>query len=599
MKPVEVEARASLTCDPARLWPLLTDTERLNRATGNAPVAFEPLSDDSAARFLGKTHLGGFDVQYEERPFEWSYLESFHVERRMRSGPVEAVDVRFTLRQAGAGTEVTIRLAMTPRLFFLAPVLRYRATTAARRIAREFERIDRALASDRPTALPAHPSLRRDALDRAARLLREGSPGEAAAKIVSLVELGEDVEVAKMRPFELADAWGLDRTETLDAFLRAVRAGLLELTWDVVCPSCRVASSSLPSLSALESHGSCQVCELEFSVDLDDAVEATFTPAEGIRKVDRGPYCSGGPARTPHVLAQKIAPAHGRAALKAPPAVGAYRLFARGGHTASAEVSTDGPAQASLAIGADGELTPRRVSVCPGGEITLENGASREVHVKLERIEWARKAATARAVTSLAAFRDQFAGDTLKPGLSLRVSRVAILFSDLVGSTQLYSDVGDGKAFRLVLDHFDLVGEIIARRRGTIVKTIGDAVMAVFADELDAATAGIEIALAFRAFREGSPERRRTDIKLGVYSGACYAVTANGILDYFGQTVNVAARLQAEAKSGEVVVEKRLADALRDRGAIPPGASLTEYDAHLKGLEAPLRAARIEVMRST
>jgi class 3 adenylate cyclase len=520
------------------------------------------------------------------------------VERRLRWGPVAAIPNKFAIAGAGDRREIGVRLTMQPRLFFLRPILRLRASTSAKRIAREFARIDASLAAGADPCRERPVKLARDAFERVAAAFRGDADPAIAARILEWVSTAEDVDVAKMRPFELADGWNLERTDVLAAFLRGVRAGLLELSWDVVCPSCRVASSSIPSLDGLEEHARCQVCELEFAVDLDTAVEATFSPPDAIRALDRGPYCSGGPARTPHVLAQSIVPAGGSSALRAPAEPGTYRLFVRGGGAASLEVLDGAAREATLALTGGSELAPKRATVAPRGDVSIANASPRELHAKIERVDWARKAATAKDVTSLAAFRDQFAADTLKPGLSLKISRVAILFSDLVGSTQLYSDVGDGKAFRLVLDHFDLVGEIIAKRRGTIVKTIGDAVMAVFADEIDGALAAIDIALAFGPFREATDVRRRTDIKLGLYAGSCYAITANGVLDYFGQTVNVAARLQGEAKSGEVVVERRLAAALRDRGALPPGSSVVDYDAALKGLDRPLPAARIQLSRA-
>ena len=87
-----------------------------------------------------------------------------------------------------------------------------------------------------------------------------------------------------------------------------VTAGLLDLKWDIVCPSCRTASERVPRLADLPAEGHCQLCEVNFAMDLDRAVEATFSPHPSIRPVDEGPYCIGGPARTPHVYAQALSP---------------------------------------------------------------------------------------------------------------------------------------------------------------------------------------------------------------------------------------------------------------------------------------------------
>jgi class 3 adenylate cyclase len=121
--------------------------------------------------------------------------------------------------------------------------------------------------------------------------------------------------------------------------------------------------------------------------------------------------------------------------------------------------------------------------------------------------------------------------------------------------------------------------------------------MGVFPDELDGLAACVGILHAFQDFRAAGGHRDRTHIKLGVYGGPCYVVTANGVLDYFGQTVNIAARLQGEAKSGEIVVEEALADRAVERKVIPEAFVVERYDARLKGVAAPMKVARIRIPR--
>jgi len=233
--------------------------------------------------------------------------------------------------------------------------------------------------------------------------------------------------------------------------------------------------------------------------------------------------------------------------------------------------------------------------VAPSGTLEIENPDLQESHAKIERAAWADQAAKARAVVTMPGFRRDFSHDILRPGMALKVARVGLFFSDLTGSTQLYSDTGDAAAFKLVQDHFDVVVELIEKHRGSLVKTIGDAVMASFADDLDGLLAAVAILHAFEAFRSAHPDRRRIHIKLGVYGGSCYAVTANNVLDYFGQTVNIAARLQGEARSGELVVPAELAERALAEKAIPPEFIKERYEARLKGVEQPIAAVRIQV----
>jgi class 3 adenylate cyclase len=585
--------------DICSLWNAITDTERLNRAVGMERVALSPISDSSAARYLASTRLGGFSVQYEERPYEWVYLQQFKVLRKMRNGPVASLEMSFALdRNEVGGTDIRLTLTMVPRIALLQPIVRFRAAQNLKRFEREIEQLDATLADAEPGALPARALAKSDAtvheaaLGRAAKKLGGIDGGVAARRLVGYVRDAGDVDVSRMRPFSLAEEWALPRREVLAACLHAVNAGLLDLRWEVVCPSCRTATEALPSLASLTDHGRCQLCDIAFSLDLDEAVEATFAPTRAVREIDAGPYCIGGPARTPHVLAQAIVPARGAGVLPAPAEPGHYRLFVRGGAAAQLEVEPGAPAELTV----DGAALPsdQRLHLAPGGQVTVTNASDAEHHAKIERVAWAQQAATAREVTSMPGFRRDFSSDVLRPGTALRVSRVALFFSDLTGSTQLYSDVGDAAAFKLVQDHFDYVLAITEKHGGTLVKTIGDAVMAVYADEMDGLHACLEILAGFAAFRKRASVSGHTDVKVGLFAGPCYVVTANGVLDYFGQSVNIAARLQSEARSGEVVLEAGFADDAVAASVLPERWIRERYQAALKGVAQSITAVRVK-----
>lgn len=576
MADVVVERSGRFAAGPARLWPLISDTGRLNREAGLGQVRFAPLDGDTAARFEASAVLGGFPVTYEELPFEWTENREMRVVRRMRGGPVRELDTRVSLEPDGAGTQVAVRLRMEVRTALLAPLIRWNAGRAATALIDAVRRLDAGRGASGGAAL------REDAWRRAAAALREADASPVAERIARHVAEAPDVDASRIRPFALADAWGEDRRATLAACLGAVRAGLLELRWEVVCPSCRNAPARVPTLAALDEHAACHYCEVAFGVDFDEAVEATFSPAPAVRTLELGPWCSGGPARTPHVLAQAVVAPGAEATLAAPAAGERLRVFWRGGDVVRVVVREGAPPE----VTAEGE----QVEVAPGGRVRARNVSARERHVKLERVDAARDAATAREVTALAAFRDHFSADTLRPGLSLRVSRVTLLFSDLTGSTALYARAGDAPAFKLVQDHFDVLRAELAAHGGVLVKTMGDAVMAAFADEDDALRAGVAMLTAFEGFRAGGGLRAQVGLKLGLFTGPCYVCNANGVLDYFGQSVNVAARLQGRAAAGElVVVEAAAARA----SALGLPVTVAPFAAALKGVEGTVAAARV------
>jgi class 3 adenylate cyclase len=194
-------------------------------------------------------------------------------------------------------------------------------------------------------------------------------------------------------------------------------------------------------------------------------------------------------------------------------------------------------------------------------------------------------------VLSNQAFLDLFAEETIVAGEGLVVRHLALLFTDLQGSTALYERIGDLKAFDLVRLHFGHLREVITANSGALVKTIGDAVMASFVDPLDALRAALEMRARIGRFnRESGADL--IAIKIGLHAGACLAVTLNNRLDYFGQTVNVAARVQGMAGPDEILVTD---DVLGRAGALAiVGDVATEAsDIELKGVSGMIKVHRI------
>ncbi|MSR36646.1 MAG: adenylate/guanylate cyclase domain-containing protein [Gemmatimonadetes bacterium] len=146
----------------------------------------------------------------------------------------------------------------------------------------------------------------------------------------------------------------------------------------------------------------------------------------------------------------------------------------------------------------------------------------------------------------------------------------------------MYQNLWDGPAFDRVVDHFRLLREAIEPERGSVVKTIGDAVMAVFTEPAGGLRAMLRGHLAVSQLPSTPP----LVLKAALHSGTCIAVTLNERLDYFGSTVNVAARL-ADLSQGDDVV---MSDGVRrDPGvaAILAAEGITPepFQASLRGLE--------------
>ena len=583
MSRVTIHDSVLLPVDVSTAWRRIADTNTLNRVAGLPHMTLTPApAGASAARFIGRTSYGGVPTSFEELPFTWEHERSFGVERRMRGGPMERVRTRFSLEPTQTGARLDVRIEVDVVTALLNPITRLqtqRSVDALLRAATELSTSPDALvpaSTPAPTDGPLAAAL--------ARLRARTDDPSLADRLAAWVATTDDLSAARMRPYVLADAWGVPRRALLATCLAATQAGMLALSWELVCPGCRNGTAALPRLSAIEQEeGDCHACEVRFRLDAEGAVEAIFRPHPGVRRVDDTPFCSGGPLKLPHVLAQVVVAPGAIGELRAPASPGHLRASVRGSPAAEVDVVPGAPEVVDAVVG-------ERVSVAPGGCVRVSNPTGEERHARLERADTPQDGASVRDVVTLPGFRAAFSGDTLRPGFALTVGRVALFFSDLADSTRLYERVGDAAAFKLVQDHFELVEGILKRHGGTIVKTIGDAVMAAFSDDAAAVRASVEILTAFEPFRAADDVRAQTHIKLGVYAGPCYAVTANGTLDYFGQAVNVAARLQGLARSGELVLDAELAPLAR---ALPDAALGDPEEASLKGVSNAMRVVRV------
>jgi adenylate cyclase len=560
-----------LQASPEALWPLVSDTDRFNRDTGIPRVDRKGEGPDRLIAF----RKFGYVVRWREEPFEWSRPRRFCVMRRYLSGPLSEMKATVHLDPLpSGGTRLRYDTQVNARHPLIVPLLSLAFNLAVKaRFTRAFRAYDRAAMrseadspgsraaasaiSNPPVAGPERtfaPSGKARLAARFQDLLAAGADPLLAGRLRLLLEEGDDADLARIRPYALASAWGSPRRDVLEACLLGARTGLLDFRWDLLCPSCRGAKFTAARLKDIHGPIHCDACQIDFRAAFDRSVEVTFSANRSIRAPAAGEYCVGSPQRTPHVhLRQTLEP---RTAMTLDLSLepGKYRLrspsFEGAWHIRAAE---DGAAHA--------HAQPR-----PGGwpegeaawnvrpRLSLANPTDRRVVFVLERNAWADDAATAAEVTALQSFRDLFADEALRPGEEISVGSLAFLFTDLRGSTRLYREAGDAKAFGLVMEHFDILKSCIAGEGGAVVKTIGDAVMAVFPRPQAAVRAALE---SHRRLRESQPS---LVLKAGVHCGSCIAVNQNDRLDYFGSTLNLSARLLGFSAGGDLVVTRETGD---------------------------------------
>jgi class 3 adenylate cyclase len=379
-------------------------------------------------------------------------------------------------------------------------------------------------------------------------LIAQGLDRAVVEQLVSWVRTADDADLGRIQVGERARAWSISEDALLRVCLHATRAGLLDLSWDVVCPHCRGAEGH-GRLGALPADAACESCAIVFGTDRDNVVEITFRVHRSIREVTQRSFCSAEPAHKSHVRVQRTLPAG--ASVEIAPALEPrrYRLRLHGeerygyldvGVSGGGEVewkASDAPIERAAAA------SPRLV---------LANDRDQETRFVLEEAQWSDVALRPGRLLSFQEFRDLFSEEYLGADVQLAIGEQTILFTDMVGSTALYASRGDPAAFVEVRKHFADVFALIAEHRGAVVKTIGDAAMGAFNDPLDAVRCSRAIHDRFPPGCTHSVAR----LRISLNTGPCIAVKLNANIDYFGGTVNVAAKLQALAESWQIAMSQ-------------------------------------------
>ena len=440
-------------------------------------------------------------------------------------------------------------------------------------------------------------------------VLKQTADPAVTDAIAELIGKGEDHELNRINALDFSRRRGFDEEHVISAFLHASRLGLFDLTWNVLCPGCSGvldAHDTLKSLRHEDYH--CGLCACGYEPSVDEQVEVAFTVSPKIRRIA---------AHDPNTLPvweyyKQVFWSSGIdlnidtfPSLAEEMTLDALELPAG----EKAVLSLQLPQQFIIAfepvthsahfIDVQGEPTKERQQLAlvynkahpPTGSITLRPGPLRlsldnQAGVRTlpsvfiagealhEMLGKRRPFLTAKRMLSNQTFRDVFKADNLNIDQRLKITSLTFLFTDLKGSTALYERVGDLAAFDLVRAHFQALLGIISSEKGAVVKTIGDAVMATFVRPEHAIVAGLRMRAAMD---ELNAQRGRDDlvVKIGIHEGPCLAVMLNERQDYFGQTVNIAARVQGLSTSQAIhvtgpVIDAPAVAAILEKQAITP-----------------------------
>jgi adenylate cyclase len=544
---VKLESTVVLPQPRAAVWPLLAKTDWINRAVKLPSVRYEfaPLAQ-GGSNITAHAKIFGVPLTWQELPFEWTEPEFYQVRRIYHGGPLAEALVGLRLRETAGGCAVEIFGHFKPRHAFGAMLARNIAGPKAMRDMRWLvQHVGEHLAGQQAEVMPQLPraEAKPGALAAGLGKLSAGKiPEPLIENLRALLVESADVELSHIRPFAVAQRWQQDRWEVLKLFLKATRAGLLNLRWEVLCPNCR--STRLPrsdSLAAIANTAHCEVCNIKFDAEFDKSVELKFSVHPSVRPCDEQTFCLVGPGARPHIAAQMHLEAHERRECHLPMTTTELRVR-------SVQVKDVAALPAS---GVEIICRPEQFEFKNSNAFSIHNPNPFPIQVALESGAVDAEILTAARVTNWQEFRDLFAAEVISPTERIVVGSQIILFTDLRGSTAMYSAIGDAPAYALVRDHFKILQDVVSANHGGVVKTIGDAVMAVFSDLTEALNAVRQMHEQLGKLDSG---KIRLRLKCALHAGPCLAVNANDKLDFFGSAVNLAARLVEKSQGDDLVV---------------------------------------------
>lgn len=399
-----------------------------------------------------------------------------------------------------------------------------------------------------------------------------------------------DWELLRINPLQFASAHGFAVSEMIDLFIHGAKVGLFDFSWNMLCPACGGLVRSHYSVNEVEAEMfHCAICDVDVPSNLDAQVEVAFTINPSVKKIDIEPFKDLESYRryffSPNFQRSEALTDYVDEALRASAFIGPdeaqqisfiaepgqlYRLLSIENNIACFLQATGSESTATQMINIDllpTGFSPEQVSI-NAGHVTLNVRNLRKSHVGfiLVLTDFERMYTiveehpptmlpffTGKMLLNNQSFRDLFRAQHLVPGLKLPLRSLTVLFTDLKGSTALYDKTGDAFAYSLVQEHYRRLAGSVREHSGAVIKTMGDAIMATFSDPYSAARAAIDMMVRIQSMNAGrETTEHELGLKIGLHEGAALAIDADDRLDYFGQTVNIAARVQGLAQAGEI-----------------------------------------------
>lgn len=371
----------------------------------------------------------------------------------------------------------------------------------------------------------------------------------------------QPIERFQINPYSLVNEH-YSLNSILPIFLYGISLEAFTLNWQMHCPHCNMVTDSFHSLREAKSISSCKMCEKDYTPDFKDRVEVTFSLTKDIEDLDLPPFCAPPPSLNP--LLEFALPKGNSMESTIELEAGEYRYFcpitlAKGilyvENTKASkmqeieitQLEKDYDKKEIRIQSGPVHIIGRNIGAPIAGLFLHKNKLLEEIPIALMKPRL-----SGITLQHFPLFSKLFGAEVLSGRERLVISSVTLLFTDITASTRMYETLGDVRAYNIVRDHFDILLSEIQNKEGIIVKTIGDAVMASFQKNVNSFEAIFSAMKRMKEYNLNKDISEKVYLKIGVHRGPAILVNLNERLDYFGSTVNKAARIQSISKSEQI-----------------------------------------------
>lgn len=527
--------------EPQKLFDILSNTSLVNKHLGFNP-RFEKEED---GKLVISTKFLGMNQVWIEHPWRWSSKKFILCEREHLEGPFISEYALIHIEPQGSGYQVFFHYEADLKSKWLQVLLKLTYGN----FGKNYERVVKKLCSEVNLTTSNEISDRQNYVVN--DFIKSGIKKNIAKKMGELIYQSDDDEVFKIQLPRLAKIWDLNEDELIGPFLIAAKKEYFEICWDIVCPHCRGAKVRARMLRDLLFENECKPCELTFQLDSIEYIDVTFTIHPKVREVREISFCAAEPFKKQHIYFQDRVKAGEKKVIQHDIESGPYRCRALGQENECLLRVGQSHNEERIQWNTSDQLIEEDI----GSSITLEvsNNTNQDKMIVFEKITPPTYYLSPMKIFNNQLFRNQYTNEAIAAGVQLKLPSQIVLFTDVVDSTKFYKRVGDIEAFKQIKKHFKHIESQLDLYHGVQIKTIGDAVMATFPTVQDVFLASKKMCELI----EADPDIHFS-IRLSVHKGSMIAVNYNSGVDYFGDNVNIGAKLQAISEKNEISFSKEI-----------------------------------------